>query len=127
MLAICGAHFDGLFLHPFLTVEAVAASCEIIREAAEQAGRDPASVRIYSCVVVAPDELPPAEHASALDARAVSYFAHKELGTPIIERNGWDQAPMHKLIESGVWRLEGSEERLVGKECVSRCRYRWGL
>lgn len=105
-LALGGAYFDGLILHPFLTTEAVAASCRIVREAAEKAGRDPASVRIYSCVVVAPDDMPPAERASALDARAVSYFAHKELGTPIIERNGWDPAPMLRLIESGAWRLE---------------------
>ncbi len=105
-LALGGTHFDGLILHPFLTTDAVAASCKIVRDAAKQAGRDPASVKIYSCVVVASDELSPTDRSSALDARAVSYFAHKELATPIIERNGWDPAPMHRLIESGAWKLE---------------------
>jgi alkanesulfonate monooxygenase SsuD/methylene tetrahydromethanopterin reductase-like flavin-dependent oxidoreductase (luciferase family) len=41
-----------------------------------------------------------------VDARAVSYFAHRELGTPILERNGWDEGPMNRLIETGAWQLE---------------------
>jgi probable F420-dependent oxidoreductase len=105
-LALGGQHFDGVILHPFLTVEAVASSCRVIREAAKEAGRDPHTLRIFACVVVAPDTLSPAEKADAVDARAVSYFAHRELGTPILERNGWDEGPMNRLIESGASQLE---------------------
>lgn len=105
-LALGGQHFDGVILHPFLTTEAVADSCRTVREAAKAAGRDPSQIKIYACVVVAPDTLSPFEHSSALDARAVSYFAHRALGQVIIERNGWDSGPMERLIESGVWKFE---------------------
>ena len=52
-LALAGAHFDGVLLHPFLTPEAVARSAATVRAAAEKAGRDPASVRVYATVVTA--------------------------------------------------------------------------
>src|SRR3546814_19797563 len=44
-----------------------------------------------------------------------------------LERAGMDQAmvvtPQQRLShEPGAWR---TEERRVGKECVSTCRYRW--
>src|ERR1700761_1671910 len=42
-LALGGEAFDGVVLHPFLTVEGVRRSIEIIRNAASDAGRDPAS------------------------------------------------------------------------------------
>src|SRR5271154_970329 len=54
-LALAGAHFDGVVLHPFLTTEGVARSAAIVRRAAQEAGRDPAAVKIYAEVVVAPD------------------------------------------------------------------------
>jgi 5,10-methylenetetrahydromethanopterin reductase len=71
-LALAGAHFDGVVLHPFLSVAGVARSVAIVRDAAERAGRDPVAVRIYATVVTAPDTLSDAERANILEARAVS-------------------------------------------------------
>ena len=53
-LEFAGAHCDGVLLHPFVTAEGVRASTKIVREAAEQAGRDPMGVRIYHNIIVAP-------------------------------------------------------------------------
>src|SRR5690606_35993610 len=43
-LQLAGRCFDGVFLHPFMTPEAVATKTAIVRRAAEEAGRDPDSV-----------------------------------------------------------------------------------
>jgi 5,10-methylenetetrahydromethanopterin reductase len=54
-LELAGRCFDGVILHPFLTPEAVTRSVEIVRSAAERAGRDPSAIRCYATVVTAPD------------------------------------------------------------------------
>lgn len=96
-LALAGQHFDGAVLHPFLTPEGVARSVAIVRNAAEEAGRDPASVRMYAEVMVAPDATE-AEILSAVKARAVTYFTLRDLGAQLIAMNGWDPAPMEQLL-----------------------------
>ncbi|WP_235537407.1 TIGR03857 family LLM class F420-dependent oxidoreductase [Sphingomonas sp. Root1294] len=105
-LALAGAHFDGILLHPFLTVEGVARSVKIVRNAARAAGRDPMSTRIYAIVVAAPDTLTPAQRQNILEARAVSYFMHRQIGQPIVRMNEWDEAPMSRLIETGLSKFE---------------------
>lgn len=105
-LALAGAHFDGVVLHPFLTTEGVSRSVRIVRDAAAGAGRDPDAVTIYATVVTAPDSLRPEQREDILEARAVSYFMHREVGLPIVTMNGWDEAPMDRLIEKGLSRLE---------------------
>src|SRR5271155_4658319 len=96
-LALAGRHFDGAVLHPFLTPEGVARSVAIVRKAAEEAGRDPSTVKIYAEVVVAPDA-DEAEILSAVSIRAVTYFTVRDLGAQIIAMNGWDPAPMERLL-----------------------------
>src|SRR3546814_3653670 len=51
-LALAGAHFDGVVLHPFLTTEGVERSVRIVRDAARAAGRDPEAVAIYATVEI---------------------------------------------------------------------------
>jgi probable F420-dependent oxidoreductase len=96
-LALGGAHFDGVVLHPFLTPDGVRRSIETVHEGAIKAGRDPKKIRIYSQVVVAPD-VTPEEKAIAIDARAVTYFTLPELGKQIAAVNGWDPKPVEALL-----------------------------
>ncbi len=105
-LAMAGAHFDGVVLHPFLTVEGVARSIRVVRDAASAAGRDPLAVKIYATIVTVPDTLDEGTRIDLLEARAVSYFMHRELGAPIIKANGWSEAPMNLLAEKGLAALE---------------------
>jgi 5,10-methylenetetrahydromethanopterin reductase len=105
-LALGGAHYDGVVLHPFLTVEGVSRSIGIVRDAARSAGRDPDSVTVYATVVTAPDTLSPEQRTDILEARAVSYFMHREVGLPIVSANGWDEAPLGHLMATGLARLE---------------------
>ncbi len=120
-LALGGAHFDGVVLHPFLTTAGVARSVRIVREAATHAGRDPRAVTIYATIVTAPDTLSDEQRADILAARAVSYFMHREIGSQLVAINDWDLEPMLRVAESGLNRLEfgrsevGESRRLMAQ------------
>ena len=95
-LALAGTHFDGVILHPFLTTEAVGRQAGVVRAAAEAAGRDPASVRVYATVVSAPD-LPAREEYEVVGSRAVTYFQIPGFGEVLATANGWDVAALDTL------------------------------
>lgn len=129
-LALAGAHFDGVVLHPFLTAEGVSRAVAIVRKAADEAGRDPYAIKFYVTVVTAPDTLSDAQRADILEARAISYFMHREVGLPIVAMNGWDEAPLDAVAATGLARLEyGSgtveEKRRLMAEAVSLLPPEW--
>jgi probable F420-dependent oxidoreductase len=95
-LALAGTHFDGVLLHPFLTPDAVARSVATVRGAAEAAGRDPSSIRVYATVITA-SGLPPEEEAAVVGGRAVTYFQIPGFGEQLAGTNGWDTAPLQRL------------------------------
>ncbi|AEG49565.1 putative F420-dependent oxidoreductase, MSMEG_2249 family [Sphingobium chlorophenolicum L-1] len=105
-LALGGAHFDGILLHPFLTPEGVARSIAIARKAAEEAGRDPDALLFYATVVAAVDGCTAQERASIVESRIVSYLRHREIGTQILDMNGWDRAPMERLLARDLNELD---------------------
>lgn len=129
-LALAGSTFDGVVLHPFLTVKGVAHSIRIVRDAARTAGRDPAAVKIYATVVTAPDYLSAEQRADILEARAVSYFMHPEVGLSIVKTNGWDEGPLASLSATGLAQLEYGvgdvgEKRRRMAECVALLPPEW--
>ena len=95
-LALAGQHFDGVLLHPFLTPEAVERSVRTVRDAAEQAGRDPASVRVYVTVVAA-SGLSAEEETAVVGARAVTYYQIPGMGDQLAWVNGWSQDELDRL------------------------------
>ena len=105
-LALAGRLFDGVLLHPFLTLEGQARSVEIVRTAAADAGRDPASVRIYGMVVVAPD-CTPEQVDTRVRARAVTYLNAPGLADQLLAVNGWDHAYLGKLAAHPLVRALG--------------------
>ncbi|MDB5701906.1 MAG: F420-dependent oxidoreductase [Sphingomonadales bacterium] len=95
-LEFAGIHCDGVLLHPFVSPTGVANSTKIVRDAAEKAGRDPMSVRIYHNIIVAPD-LPKDEEAAVVGGRAITYFELPGFGDLIIDINGWDKSVLEKI------------------------------
>lgn len=95
-LAFAGEHCDGVLLHPFVSPTGVANSTKIVRDAAEKAGRDPMSVRIYHNIIVAPD-LPKDEEDAVVRGRAITYFELPGFGDLIVEINEWDKAVLDKV------------------------------
>jgi 5,10-methylenetetrahydromethanopterin reductase len=92
-LALAGERFDGVILHPFLTPDAVARSVEVVRAAAVAAGRDPARIRSYAAVVVAPDRNAH-DTELAINARGAGYFHVTGLGDALVAANRWDAAEL---------------------------------
>ncbi|MAT50353.1 MAG: TIGR03857 family LLM class F420-dependent oxidoreductase [Porticoccaceae bacterium] len=95
-LAFAGEHCDGVLLHPFITCEGVKRSIKIVREAAEKAGRDPMSVKIYHNIIVAPD-LDKSVEEAIVGGRAITYLQAPGFGEVIANTNGWDMAVLDKI------------------------------
>ena len=97
-LAFAGKHADGVLLHPLLTCAAIKRSVDIVKDAAEGAGRSADSVKIWANVVASPD-LPEEQEASVVGGRAITYLQAPALGDVIIEANGWDKRHLEKIRE----------------------------
>lgn len=81
-------HFDGVFLMPFLTKDAVLETIRFRDEAAERQGRDPREVRIIHEVVTAPDFDDQKVH-EVVHARALTYLQVPGFGDVLLRRNRW--------------------------------------
>jgi 5,10-methylenetetrahydromethanopterin reductase len=95
-LEFAGEHCDGVLLHPFVSPDGVRNSTKIVRDAAEKAGRDPMSVRIFHNIIVAPD-LPKDEEDAVVRGRAITYFELPGFGDLIVEINGWDKSVLDEI------------------------------
>jgi 5,10-methylenetetrahydromethanopterin reductase len=105
-LELAGRLFDGVILHPFLTAEAVNTSVEIVRRAAEGAGRDPQEVRVVATLVAAPG-LGTEREDIAVRARAISYLQVRGLGELLVAANGWDPAVLGAIRDHPTLRGRG--------------------
>jgi probable F420-dependent oxidoreductase len=83
------AGFDGVYLQPFMTAEAVHNSATRIREECERVGRDPVAVRIVVPMVSAP-ELDEERARAYLHARMVTYLGQPGMLDAYARINGWD-------------------------------------
>lgn len=95
-LEFAGIHCDGVLLHPFVSPNGVRNSTKIVRDAAEKAGRDPMSVRIYHNIIVAPD-LPQDEEDAVVRGRAITYFELPNFGDLLVEINEWDKSVLDQI------------------------------
>ena len=95
-LAFAGTHCDGVLLHPFVSPTGVRNSTKIVRDAAEKAGRDPMSVRIYHNIIAAPD-LSQDEEDAVVRGRAITYFELPGFGDLLVEINEWDPGVLDKV------------------------------
>ena len=87
-LALAGRCFDAVVLHTYFTDETVERCVATVRTAAEAAGRDPASVRIWSCYATIGDYLPAALRLKKTVGRLATYL--QGYGDLLVATNGWD-------------------------------------
>jgi probable F420-dependent oxidoreductase len=106
-LALAGSDFDGVLLAPCLTVEGVTQSAEIVRNAAADAGRDPAGVEIIATLIVAPD-LPQAEQEAVVGGRVVGYLQDPTIAQNLSSMNGWDPAVFEPLQQHPMFAGPGT-------------------
>lgn len=92
-LAVGGAAYDGVILHPLLTTDAVGRAASRARAAAERQGRDPATLEIHATVIVAPDRSP----SEIVGARALGYLLVPGVGEALVRANEWDPAVLARV------------------------------
>lgn len=86
-----GPLFDGVYLQPFMTADAVRQSVGWIREECERIGRDPDELTICSPMISAP-ELSDEAARAYMHARMVTYLGQPGMPENYTRVNGWDMA-----------------------------------
>jgi probable F420-dependent oxidoreductase len=94
-LALGGRLFDAVVLHTFFTDETLVRCVRAVKRAAEEAGRDPASVRVWSCFATVGDHLPPELRLKKTVGRLATYL--QGYGDLLVRTNGWDPAVLARF------------------------------
>ncbi len=94
-LELAGRVADGVVLHTFLGDDTLARSVTTIRRAAERAGRDPASVRIWAVLATVEDSLGEEARLRKLVGRLATYL--QGYGEVLVRANGWDLAALERF------------------------------
>jgi len=94
-LDLGGRVFDGVILHTFFTDETLARCVATIRAGAEKAGRDPDSVRIWSCLATVGDHIPYELRLKKTVGRMATYL--QAYGDLLVRTNDWDPAVLERF------------------------------
>ena len=90
-LRFAGRHFDGVHLHTFITDEGLQRAKALVREGAEEAGRDPDKIKVYSvyATVLNPSR---EDYLRKLVARMATYMQAPGYVDTLVTLNDWDPA-----------------------------------
>ena len=94
-LALGGRAFDAVVLHTFFSDETTERCVKAIKRAAEIAGRDPRSVRVWSCFATIGDHLPEDIRLKKTVGRLATSL--QGYGDLMVETNGWDKAVLDRF------------------------------
>ena len=100
-LELAGAVFDGAILPTFYSDAAVSKAVAHVRRGAEQAGRDPASVKVWTMVATicnADEE----RRLRAIVGRMATYLQAPDLAELLVDINGWDRAVLDRFRAAPV-------------------------
>ena len=96
-LELGGRVMDGVVLHTFFTDEALSNSVAAVRRGAEQAGRDPNSVRIWSVLATIGDHIDEELRLKKTVGRLATYL--QGYGDLLVRVNDWDPAVLARFRE----------------------------
>ncbi|WP_317930800.1 TIGR03857 family LLM class F420-dependent oxidoreductase [Halioxenophilus sp. WMMB6] len=91
---LAGRCMDAVYLHTFFDDPAVEKAVAAVRRGAEQAGRDPTSVRIWSILATVGDHIPYEQRLKKTVARLASYL--QGYGDMMVAVNNWDPAALER-------------------------------
>ncbi|MBA4022336.1 MAG: TIGR03857 family LLM class F420-dependent oxidoreductase [Gordonia sp.] len=94
-LKLAGRIADGVVLHTFFSDETLSRSVQTIRRAAEESGRDPAGVRIWSVLATVEDSISEELRLRKLVGRMATYL--QGYGHVLVQVNGWDTADLERF------------------------------
>ena len=114
-----GRFCDGVVFNSLWSPAAIARSSALVRRGAEQAGRDPLSVRIWTIQVTA-CETSEEDELNYIIRRMNTYILYPPMFRTICEQNGWDPAVADTLRATLAGIDAGSEKGGHGDEHTSR-------
>ncbi|MEZ5217670.1 MAG: TIGR03857 family LLM class F420-dependent oxidoreductase [Ilumatobacteraceae bacterium] len=94
-LELGGRCFDAVVLHTFFTDETTERCVRTVKQAAEQAGRDPDEVRVWSCFATIGDHLPEDVRLKKTVGRMATYL--QGYGDLMVSTNRWDPAVLTRF------------------------------
>ena len=94
-LALGGRAFDAVILHTFFSEETVARSVRTVKEAAEQAGRDPDAVTVWSCLATVEESIDEELRLRKTVGRLATYL--QGYGDLLVSTNRWDPAVLDRF------------------------------
>ena len=94
-LELAGRVFDGVILHTFFSDETLQRCVKTVKDSAERAGRDPASVRVWSCFATVGDHLPEDVRLKKTVGRLATYL--QGYGDLMVTTNQWDPAVLARF------------------------------
>jgi probable F420-dependent oxidoreductase len=99
-LGLAGRCFDEVVLHTFFTDETTARCVQTVKRAAEQAGRDPAEVKVWSCFATVGDHIAEDKRLMKLVGRLATYL--QGYGELLVRTNGWDLDVLARILADPV-------------------------
>jgi 5,10-methylenetetrahydromethanopterin reductase len=94
-LRLAGRLADGVVLHTFLTDEALARSVRIVRQSAEEAGRDPSEVRVWAVLATVEESVPEKVALRKTVGRLATYL--QGYGQVLVDANGWSRDDLERF------------------------------
>jgi probable F420-dependent oxidoreductase len=94
-LELAGTCMDSVVLHTYFTDDTLARSVAAVRRGAEQAGRDPDGVRVWSVLATIGDHIPEDARLLKTVGRLATYL--QGYGDLLLRVNGWDPADLERF------------------------------
>lgn len=118
-LELGGRCFDEVLLHTYFTDETLQRCVRTVKESAERAGRDPASVKVWSCYATIGDWLPDDVRLKKTVGRLATYL--QAYGDLLVRTNGWDPAVLARFRADPL--VAGFRGALDGKATTSELEH----
>jgi len=94
-LALGGRCFDEVVLHTYFSDETTANAVKTVKRAAEQAGRNPDDVKVWSCFATIGDHIPEDRRLMKSVGRLATYL--QGYGDLLVDTNGWDKSVLERF------------------------------
>lgn len=94
-LKLGGRAFDHVVLHTFFTDETLERCVRTVKQAAEEAGRDSDSVKVWSCFATIGDHIPEPLRLKKTVGRLATYL--HAYGDLMVSTNRWDPAVLERF------------------------------
>lgn len=99
-LALPANCFDEVVLHTYFTDETTVRCVETVKSAAQEAGRDPADVKVWACLATVGDHVPYADRLMKTVGRLGTYL--QGYGRLLVDTNNWDRNVLERFLADPV-------------------------